>query len=136
VRHNAKIGFFRPVALENRIRLLACGFVVASGGSAVFVDQPVQYAAQVPRIAAAIAAKYPGNRPRPLAVTIRDHLGGWLHDEDVAAAFGVPGRPGWPLSRLALVTALRMAEDLNDRQAAEAVPHADGLAVRAGRGLG
>jgi hypothetical protein len=23
--------------------LLACGFVVASGGSAVFVDQPVQY---------------------------------------------------------------------------------------------
>jgi len=29
-----------PVPLENRIRLLACGFVVASGGSAVFVDQP------------------------------------------------------------------------------------------------
>jgi hypothetical protein len=33
----------RPVPLENRICLLACGFVVASGGSAVFVDQPVQY---------------------------------------------------------------------------------------------
>jgi hypothetical protein len=32
-----------PVPLENRIRLLACGFVVASGGSAVFVYQPVQY---------------------------------------------------------------------------------------------
>jgi hypothetical protein len=31
------------VPLENRICLLACGFVVASGGSAVFVDQPVQY---------------------------------------------------------------------------------------------
>ena len=31
------------VPLESRIRLLACGFVVASGGSAVFVDQPVQY---------------------------------------------------------------------------------------------
>jgi hypothetical protein len=29
--------------LENRIWLLACGFVVASGGSAVFVDQLVQY---------------------------------------------------------------------------------------------
>ena len=32
-----------PVPLENRIRVLACGFVVASGGSAVFVDQPAQY---------------------------------------------------------------------------------------------
>ena len=28
---------------SNRICLLACGFVVASGGSAVFVDQPVQH---------------------------------------------------------------------------------------------
>jgi hypothetical protein len=34
---------FEPVPLENRIRLLACGFVEASGGSAIFVDQPVQY---------------------------------------------------------------------------------------------
>jgi hypothetical protein len=32
-----------PVPLENRICVLACGFVVASCGSAVFVDQPVQY---------------------------------------------------------------------------------------------
>ena len=32
-----------PVLLENRIRLPACDFVVASGGSAVFIDQPVQY---------------------------------------------------------------------------------------------
>src|SRR5208282_2105711 len=31
------------VPLENRIRLLACGSVAASGGSAVLVDQPVQY---------------------------------------------------------------------------------------------
>ncbi len=29
--------------------------------------------------------------------------------------------PGWPPSRLALVTVLQMAEDLTDRQAAECV---------------
>jgi hypothetical protein len=38
-----------------------------------------------------------------------------------AAAFGVRGRPGWSPSRLALVTGLQRAENLTDRQAAEAV---------------
>jgi transposase len=33
----------------------------------------------------------------------------------------VRGRPGWPPSRLAVVTVLQMMEDLGDRQAAEAV---------------
>ena len=49
---------------------------------------------------------------------------GWvsgLQDEEFAAAFGVRGRPGWSPSRLALVTVLQRAEDLTDRQAAEAV---------------
>ena len=72
-----------------------------------------------PQIAAAIAAKYRGKRPRPLAVQIRDRLGQWLDDEDFAAAFGVRGKPGWSPSRLALVTVLQRAEDLTDRQAAE-----------------
>jgi transposase len=72
------------------------------------------------QIAAAIAAKYRGKRPRPLAVQIRDRLGEWLHDADFAAAFGVRGRPGWSPSRLALVTILQRAENLTDRQAAEA----------------
>ena len=72
-----------------------------------------------PLIAAAIAAKYRGKRPRPLAVQIRDRLGQWLDDEDFAAAFGVRGKPGWSPSRLALVTVLQRAEDLTDRQAAE-----------------
>jgi transposase len=74
-----------------------------------------------PLIAAAIAAKYRGKRPRPLAVLIRDRLGEWLGDEDFAAAFGIRGRPGWSPSRLALVTVLQRAENLTDRQAAEAV---------------
>jgi len=82
---------------------------------------PLAWPEPDPQIAAAIVAKYPGKRPRPLAVTIRDHLDEWLHDGDFAEAFGMRGRPGWPPSRLALVTALQMAENLNDRQAAEAV---------------
>jgi transposase len=83
--------------------------------------QPVPWPEPDPLIAAAIAAKYRGKRPRPLAVLIRDRLGEWLVDEEFAAAFGVRGRPGWSPSRLALVTVLQRAENLTDRQAAEAV---------------
>ena len=83
--------------------------------------QPACWPEPDPRIAAAIAAKYPGKRPRPLAVQVRDRLGEWLKDEQFAAAFGVRGRPGWSPSRLALVTVLQRAEDLTDRPAAEAV---------------
>jgi transposase len=73
-----------------------------------------------PVVAAAIRVKYAGRRV-PLAVAVRDRLGQWMADELFAAAFGVRGRPGWPPSRLAVVTVLQMAEDLTDRQAAEAV---------------
>jgi transposase len=83
--------------------------------------QPVPWPEPDPLVAAAIAAKYRGKRPRPLAVLIRDRLGQWLRDEDFAAAFGVRGRPGWSPSRLALVTVLQRAENLTGRQAAEAV---------------
>ena len=83
--------------------------------------QPASWPEPDPQIAAAIAAKYPGKRPRPLAVQIRDRLGEWLADEQFAAAFGARGRPGWSLSRLALVTVLQRAENLTDRPAAEAV---------------
>ncbi len=83
--------------------------------------QPAPWPEPDPQIAAAIAAKYPGKRPRPLAVQVRDRLGQWLEDEEFAAVFGVRGRPGWSPSRLALVTVLQRAEDLADRQAAEAV---------------
>ena len=52
---------------------------------------------------------------------VRDKLGEWLADEQFAGAYGVRGKPGWPPSRLALVTVFQMAEGLTDRQAAEAV---------------
>jgi hypothetical protein len=67
-----------------------------------------------PVVAAAIRVKYAGRRV-PLAVAVRDRLGQWMADELFAAAFGVRGRPGWPPSRLAVVTVLQMAEDLTGR---------------------
>jgi hypothetical protein len=41
--------------------------------------------------------------------------GEWLADEQFAGACGVRGKPGWPPSRLALVTIFQMAEDLTGR---------------------
>ena len=73
-----------------------------------------------PVVAAAVRAKYAGRRV-PLAVAVRDRLGQWMADELFAAAFGARGRPGWPPSRLAVVTVLQMAENMTGRQAAEAV---------------
>src|SRR5512142_1605829 len=84
--------------------------------------RPAAWPEPDPQIAAAIKAMYGSRKAeRPLAVEIRDRLGQWLADEDFAAAFGIRGRPGWPPSRLALVTALQRAEKLTDRLAAEAV---------------
>jgi hypothetical protein len=79
-----------------------------------------------PVVAAAIRAMY-GSRKAgpPLAVTVRDRLGEWLHDEDFVSAFGVRGRPGWSPSRLALVTVLQRAENLTGRGAHGRAPGLD-----------
>jgi Transposase domain (DUF772) len=74
-----------------------------------------------PQVAADVAWVYQGKRERPLPVLVRDKLGGWLADEQFAGAYGVRGKPGWPPSRLALVTIFQKAENLAGRQAAEAV---------------
>jgi transposase len=71
-------------------------------------------------IAAAVRAMYPG-RKVPLPMAIRDQLGELFTDEAFGAAFAARGKPGWSPGRLALVTVLQMAENLTDRQAAEAV---------------
>ena len=62
--------------------------------------QPAAWPEPDPQIAAAVAAKYRGKRPRPLAVLIRDQLGQWRADEDFAVAFGTRAglagrRRGW-----------------------------------------
>ena len=83
--------------------------------------QPVTWPEPNPQIAAAIAAMYPGRRPRPLAVQVRDRLGEWLGDGISRPRSVIRGRPGWSPSRLTLVTILQRVEHLTDRQAAEAV---------------
>jgi transposase len=95
--------------------------------------QPRSWPEPAPEVAAAVAAMY-ARRAAPLAVTVRDRLGELFPDEEFAAAFGVRGRPGWSPGRLALVTVLQMAENLTDRQAAEAV--VDKISWKYALGLG
>jgi transposase len=82
--------------------------------------QPRSWPEPAPEVAAAVRASY-RRRPAPLPVAVRDRLGEVFPDAEFAPAFGVRGRPGWSPGRLALVTVLQMAENLTDRQAAEAV---------------
>ena len=82
--------------------------------------QPRPWPQPAPEIAAAVAVMYRGKRERPLAVMVRDQLGEWLTDEQFAGAYGSARQARLPPSRLALVTIFQMAEDLTDRQAAEA----------------
>src|SRR5260370_24210089 len=82
---------------------------------------PQPWPQPAPQVAGAVAAMYRGRRERPLPVLVRDKLGEWLADEQFAGAYGTWGKPGWRPSRLALVTIFQEAEDLTERQAAEAV---------------
>ena len=94
--------------------------------------QPSPWPEPAPEVAAAVRAVY--RRQPPLPVTIRDRLGELFPDAEFAAAFGARGRPGWSPGRLALVTVLQMAENLTDRQAADAVQ--DKLSWKYALGLG
>jgi transposase len=91
------------------------------GSGYVVCVQPVAWPEPDSQVAAAVAVMYRGRRERPLPVLVRDKLGEWLADEQFAGAYGTRGKPGWPPSRLALVTVFQEVEDLADRQAAEAV---------------
>src|SRR5215471_15737836 len=73
----------------------------------------------IPEQTARVAhAAFPKGHPY---LTLRDHLGTILQDEDFAALFPAWGYPGLPPWRLALVTIMQFRENLADRQAAEAV---------------
>jgi transposase len=82
--------------------------------------QPQPWPEPSDEIIAAVRKMY-GGRRAPLPVVIRDELGELFTDEAFSEAFGERGRPGWSPGRLALVTALQFAENLTDRQAADAV---------------
>lgn len=82
--------------------------------------QPRSWPEPAPEVVAAVRAAYRRREP-PLPVVVRDRLGELFPDAEFAPGFGVRGRPGWSPGRLALVTVLQMAENLTDRQAADAV---------------
>jgi transposase len=60
-------------------------------------------------------------RKGTLAIRARDELGSWYDDEAFGAAYGTRGKPGISPAQLAMVTVLQFAENLTDRQAADAV---------------
>jgi transposase len=60
-------------------------------------------------------------RKGALAIRVRDVLGAWCDDEAFAGVYGVRGAPGISPAQLAVVTVLQFAENLTDRQAADAV---------------
>ncbi|CUU59740.1 Transposase [Parafrankia irregularis] len=74
---------------------------------------------EVPPLTAQVArAAFPkGN----LAMRIRDELGVVYEDGRFTGAFGVRGRPGISPAQLMMATVLQFAENLTDRQAADAV---------------
>src|SRR5512144_1550354 len=95
--------------------------------------QPMPWPEPAPEVAAAVRAAYRRREP-PLPVAVRDRLGELFGDAEFTAGFGRRGRPGWSPGRLALVTVLQMAENLTDRQAADAVR--DKLSWKYALGLG
>src|SRR5437016_1666674 len=60
-------------------------------------------------------------RKGSLAIRARDELGAWCDDAVFAGVYGARGRPGISPAQLAMVTVLQFAENLTDRQAADAV---------------
>ena len=75
--------------------------------------------AEVPEQTAAVARA--AFRKPTLAMRVRDELGDVFADGAFIDAFGIRGRPGISPGQLAMVTVLQFAENLTDRQAADAV---------------
>lgn len=74
---------------------------------------------EVPELTAQVArAAFPKGS---LCLRLRDTLGPVFTDDQFAGLFPAQGRPGLSPARLAWVLVLQFAEDLTDRQAAEAV---------------
>jgi transposase len=81
--------------------------------------QPQPWPEPAEEVARAVGTMYAGRRA-PLPVVVRDELGELFADAEFADAFSDRGPQGWSPGRLALVTVFQAAENLTDRQAAEA----------------
>lgn len=78
-----------------------------------------QDATQIPWLTQQVAkAAFPNGS---IAITLRDELGTVFEDADFAELYPTIGQPAESPARLALVTILQFAQDLPDRQAADAV---------------
>jgi transposase len=75
--------------------------------------------AEVPEQTVAVARA--AFRKPTLAMRVRDELGEVFADQAFLDAFVVRGRPGVSPGQLVMVTVLQFAENLTDRQAADAV---------------
>src|SRR3954451_128125 len=75
--------------------------------------------AEVPEQTTAVARA--AFRKPTLAMRVRDELGEIFADGAFIDAFGTRGKPGISPGQLAMVTVLQFAENLTDRQAADAV---------------
>ena len=82
---------------------------------------PQSWPDPAPQLAAAVAVTYRGKRERPLPVLLRGKLGEWLSDEQFAGAYRGARQAGLAAEPPGLVTIFQKAENLTDRQAAEAV---------------
>ncbi|MEU0820367.1 IS1182 family transposase [Streptomyces mirabilis] len=76
---------------------------------------------EVPEATARVARAAAGRGAPPLAMRVRDELGGLFADKEFVEGFGRRGRRGWSPGRLAMVTVLQMAENLTDRAAVQRV---------------
>src|SRR4051812_42900702 len=86
------------------------------GASMSLKPNPVS---DVPELTARVArAAFPKGNPY---LRLRDELGPVFHDADFADLYPRRGQPALPPWKLALVTVMQFAEDLSDRQAADAV---------------
>jgi transposase len=82
--------------------------------------QPQSWPEPAEEITRAVLGMYAGRRA-PLPVVVRDELGELFADVEFAQAFSDRGPLGWSPGRLMLVTVFQAAQNLTDRQAAEAV---------------
>ena len=96
--------------------------------------EPQPWPDPAPEIARAVRAKHYG-RDLPYPVAVRDQPGELFTDAAFASAFGQTGPRARSPGRLAPITVFQRAENLTDRQAAEAVRDQPSWAHALGLGL-
>src|SRR5579859_2279699 len=114
-------GSWTPVVMLAIVRVAAGAFPFSCSrpqNRVIMSMQPHPWP-EVPAETARVARR--AFRRGSLAIRARDELGAWCRDEAFSGVYGVRGAPGISPAQLAMVTAVQFAENLTDRQAADAV---------------